>query len=251
MNNAAGEAQHIVLLGGTSDIGLAIVRALRTGYTRRISLACRDLEAGEAAAASLRSATCSVEVIEFDGADPASHPGLIASIAEKGDIDVAIVAFAQLGGPATACDPLAAASLATVNFTGNVSSIVAVGEQMRRQGRGAIVVLGSVAGQRVRAANPVYGATKAGIDGLCQGLGDTLAADGVHLMVVRPGFVHSSMTAGMAPSPFATSPEAVAEVAIAGLRRGRRVVWSPPVLRYVFSVLRVLPAPLWHLIGKD
>ena len=61
---------------------------------------------------------------------------------------------------------------------------------MRQQGHGSIVMLSSVAGERVRRANPVYGATKAGIDGFAQGLGDSLVGDGVHMLIVRPGFVH-------------------------------------------------------------
>ena len=85
--------------------------------------------------------------------------------------------------------PAAAAEIADVNFTGVVSSTIAVANQMRQQGHGSIVMLSSVAGERVRRANPVYGATKAGIDGFAQGLGDALADDGVHMMIVRPGFV--------------------------------------------------------------
>jgi decaprenylphospho-beta-D-erythro-pentofuranosid-2-ulose 2-reductase len=252
MNNAGDEAQHIVLLGGTSDIGLAIVRRLVSTATRRVTLACRDRAAGDTAAAALLAeqpagSDLAVEVIGFDGAEPSSHEAFVADlVARHGDIDVAVVAFAQLGGAATARDPQAAAQLATVNFTGNVSAIVAVAEQMRRQGHGSIVVLSSVAGERVRAANPVYGGTKAGLDGFCQGLGDDLAGDGVHMLVVRPGFVHSAMTEGMAAAPFATTPDAVAAATVAALRRRRRMVWAPGILRVVFSVLRHLPGPVWR-----
>ena len=107
-------------------------------------------------------------------------------------------------------------------------------------------MLSSVAGERVRKANPVYGGTKAGIDGFAQGLGDGLAADGVHLMVVRPGFVHSAMTQGLQAAPFATTPEKVAEATARGLRGRRRTVWAPGILRVVFSVLRHVPGPVWR-----
>lgn len=246
MNNATGDAQHVLLLGGSSDIGVAIARALQSPSTRRVTLACRDVERGEQAAATLSTPSCEVVVVPFDGAAAETHEQLVEQAAAAGDIDVAIVAFAQLGGGATARDPNAAAALAAVNFDGAVSAVIAVAEQMRRQGHGSIVVLSSVAGERVRAANPVYGGTKAGLDGFCQGLGDGLAADGVHLMVVRPGFVHSAMTEGLPPAPFATTPEAVAAVTLSGLRRRRRMVWAPPVLRYVFAVLRHLPGPVWR-----
>jgi decaprenylphospho-beta-D-erythro-pentofuranosid-2-ulose 2-reductase len=167
--------------------------------------------------------------------------------AKYGDVDVAIVAFGLLGdGAVTSVDGAAAVEVAHVNFTGVVSSTIAIANQMRLQGHGTIVMLSSVAGERVRQANPVYGGTKAGLDGFAQGLGDALAADGVHMLIVRPGFVHSKMTTGLKAAPFATTPEEVAEVTVKGLRAGRRVVWAPGILRYVFSVLRHTPGPVWR-----
>ena len=248
MQNALGEPQTIVLLGGTSDIGLAIVRQLLNPTTRTVVLACRDIERGERAAAGLRHDSLAVDVVAFEATDPALHVELVRSLAhEHGDIDVAIVAFGLLGdGAVTSVDATAAADLAQVNFTGVVSSTIAVANQMRQQGHGSIVMLSSVAGERVRRANPVYGATKAGIDGFAQGLGDALAEDGVHMLVVRPGFVTSRMTAGLKAAPFATTPEKVADATVTGLRAKRRVVWVPGTLRYVFSVLRHMPGPVWR-----
>lgn len=248
MHNALGEPQHILLLGGTSDIGLAIARELLTPATRAITLACRDVARGEAAAAGLRHGNLAVDVVAFDGRATDTHEAVVARVAEThGDIDLAVVAFALLGeGAETSRDVAAAAEIAHVNFTANVTATIAVANRMRGQGHGAIVVLSSVAGERVRSANPVYGGTKAGIDGFAQGLGDALAADGVHVMVVRPGFVHSSMTAGRKAAPFATSPEKVAEVTAKGLRSRRRMVWAPGILRYVFMALRHVPGPVWR-----
>ena len=248
MDNALGEPQTIVVLGGTSDIGLAIVRELLSPSARTVVLACRHLDKGEQAAAGLRHDGLAVDVMAFDGNDTASHDQFVADVtARHGDIDVAIVAFALLGdGEITAKDTTAAAAVAQVNFTGTITATIAVANRMRVQGHGAIVLLSSVAGERVRKANPVYGATKAGIDGFAQGLGDGLAADGVHLMVVRPGFVYSAMTQGMPAAPFATTPEKVAEATAKGLRGHRRTVWAPGILRVVFSVLRHLPGPVWR-----
>ncbi len=239
MNNGLGEPQSIVLLGGTSDIGVAIVRELISPATQRIVLACRDEDAGRAVAAGLSVPAAAVEVVPFDGADIASHQATLDRLAEAGDLDVVIVAFAQLGSGFT--DAQAAAAVDHVNFTGNVSAMVAAGNVMRRQGHGAIVLLSSVAGERVRTANPVYGGSKAGVDGFAQGFGDALAADGVHVLVVRPGFVHSAMTADLDPAPFATTPEAVAAATVKALRAKRRMVWAPGILRYVFSALRHTP----------
>lgn len=253
MENALGQPQTIVLLGGTSDIGLAIVRKLLSPTARTVVLACRDAEHGERAAAGLRHDSLTVHVVHFDALATDTHTQLIRSLsAEHGDIDVAIVAFALLGtGAETSVDPIAATEIAQVNFTGVVSATIAVANRMRGQGHGSIVMLSSVAGERVRRANPVYGATKAGIDGFAQGLGDGLAGDGVHMLIVRPGFVATRMTTGLKSAPFSTTPEKVAEVAVRGLRARRRVVWAPGLLRYVFSALRHLPAPMWRRLPLD
>ena len=208
MDNALHQPQTILLLGGTSDIGLAIVRQLLSPATTAVVLACRDTAAGEHEAELLRTDAVAVDVIAFDA--------------------------------------VAAAEVAHVDFTGCVSALVATANVLRAQGHGSIVVLSSVAGERVRAANPVYGGAKAGLDGVAQGLGDRLAADGVHVLVVRPGFVHSSMTEGLDAAPFATTPEHVAEVTVKALRNGRRTAWAPGVLRFVFSALRHVPGPIWR-----
>ena len=162
-------------------------------------LCCRDVDAGARAADGLRSDTVVVDVRPFDATDASSHTALIDGIAaDHGDLDVVILAAGLLGDDEVATvDPVVAYDLAAVNFTGGVAALVATANVLRRQGHGSIVVLSSVAGERVRAANSVYGATKAGLDGFAQGLGDRIAADGVHVLVVRPGFVHSSMTAGL------------------------------------------------------
>jgi decaprenylphospho-beta-D-erythro-pentofuranosid-2-ulose 2-reductase len=248
MDNALGEPQTILLLGGNSDIGLAIVREMLSPAARTVVLASRSVEKGELAAAGLRHSGLTVDVVHFDGGATDTHADVVADVvARHGDIDLAIVAFALLGeGEVTSVDTAAAAELAHVNFTGTITATIAVANRMRTQGHGAIVLLSSVAGERVRAANPVYGGTKAGIDGFAQGLGGGCVADGVHLMIVRPGFVHSAMTAGRQAAPFSTTPEVVAQVTAKGLRARRRMVWAPPILRPVFMVLRHLPGPVWR-----
>lgn len=248
MKNALGQSQTILLLGGNSDIGVAIVRAAITPFTRQVILACRDLDRGEAVASELRSEQLAVSVAHFDGAEPSGHSAFMADVAARhGNLDLVIVAYGRLGdAELTRTDVDAAVELAQVNFTGTIGALVAVGNQLVAQGGGSLVVLSSVAAERVRDANPVYGATKAGLDGFCQGYGDWLAPQGVHLLVVRPGFVHSSMTAGMTPTPFASTPDQVAAVTVKALARGRRTVWSPPILRIVFSILRHVPGPIWR-----
>ena len=248
MRNALDEPQTIVVLGGTSDIGLAIARALCGPATRHIVLACRDEHAGAAVAADLDLGPAETSVVAFEATDAASHPGFVDVLAERfGDLDVVVLAFGVLGDQATFdADPVAAARAVTTNYAGAVSVGLAVANRLRTQGHGRLVVLSSVAGERVRKANFVYGSSKAGLDAFAQGLGDSLASSGASVLVVRPGFVTSSMTAGLDPAPMATSPDAVAAAVVKGLRAGRRTIWVPGTLRLVFAVFRHLPGAVWR-----
>lgn len=117
---------------------------------------------------------------------------------------------------------------------------------MRAQGHGVIVALSSVAGERPRASNFVYGSSKAGVDAFFSGLADSLVGTGVSVLVVRPGFVRSKMTAGLAVAPLATTPEAVAEAIVSGIRRNRHTVWVPGVMRWVMSGLRHTPRAVFR-----
>jgi decaprenylphospho-beta-D-erythro-pentofuranosid-2-ulose 2-reductase len=109
-------------------------------------------------------------------------------------------------------------------------------------------VLTSVAGERARRENFIYGSSKAGLDAFTQGLGDALHPCGVHVMAVRPGFVRTRMTAGRPEAPLSTTPEAVAAAIESGLRRRAETVWTPTALRPVMSALRHLPRPLFRLL---
>jgi decaprenylphospho-beta-D-erythro-pentofuranosid-2-ulose 2-reductase len=248
MKNAFGEPQTVLVLGGTSDIGVAIVRALTSPSLRHVVLACRTPAKAEPIELALRRDGVTISVDTFDAANTGSHQAYIADVVSRvGDLDVVIMAFGVLGEQSEFdADPQAAVAAAHINYTGSVSAGLVVANQLRAQGHGQLVFLSSVAGERVRKANFVYGSTKAGLDGFAQGLGDSLEGSGASVLVVRPGFVHSAMTQGMKAAPFATTPEKVAAVTVAGLRSGRRTVWAPGILRFVFSALRHVPGPIWR-----
>ena len=248
MENAFGEPQSIVVLGGKSDIGLAIARKLMSPSTRSVVLACRRPDEATTQVASLSRDGVAVRAVAFDGADTDSHRGFVTSVcSEFGDPDVVILAFGQLGDQARFDDdPTEAVKVAHVNYTGAVSIALEFASRLRAQGHGRLVVLSSVAGERVRKGNFVYGSTKAGLDGFAQGLSDSLEGSGASVLIVRPGFVHSAMTTGMKAAPFATTPDAVADATVKGLKAGRRIVWAPGILRWVFMTLRHLPGPIWR-----
>jgi decaprenylphospho-beta-D-erythro-pentofuranosid-2-ulose 2-reductase len=242
-----GGVQSLLVLGGTSEIGLATARKLVEGRTRRVVLAARDIERAEAGADDLRRRGAEVEVVAFDARDYASHAAVLDAVFDAGDVDCAVVAFGVLGDQdRLATDAAAAVDAIETNYVGAVSVCIPLAERMRRQGHGTIVVLSSVAGERARKSNFVYGSSKAGLDAFAQGLGDRLHGSGVQVMVVRPGFVHTKMTAGLDDVPLSTDPDAVAESIAGGLRRSSHTVWSPAPLRLVMSALRHLPRALFR-----
>ncbi len=164
-----------------------------------------------------------------------------------GDVDLVMIAFGVLGDQAVSeADSAAARAVVQTNFTGVVSVMVPVVRRLRAQGHGTVVVFSSVAAERPRAANFIYGASKAGVDAFSQGFSDALAGTGVSVLTVRPGFVHTKMTHGLKAAPLSTSPEVVAERVLHGLRTGAHTVWAPAPLRGLMSVLRHLPRPVFR-----
>jgi len=250
MENALGIPQTILLLGGTSEIGLAIVSRLAGPHTRAVTLACRDRHAGEQAAVALadRCPNARIIVTEFDATAHERHDALLReAAAAMGDLDLVILAVGQLGDQAALeGDSSAAVALWDANATSAVSLGLATAAQLRAQAHGTLVVLSSVAGERVRRSNFIYGASKAAMDAFSQGLADSVIGTGARVLIVRPGFVHTRMTSGMKPAPLAATPDQVAEVVAKGLRGKARIVWAPGPLRFVFMVLRHLPGPIWR-----
>lgn len=248
MKNSLGRVESVLVLGGTSDIATATVEALIGRGTRRVVLAGRDRGRLNQRAETLRALGAEVDVHEFEALDFDAHVGVIDSVWDQhGDIDLVLLAVGALGHPDTdERDPGAVVDVIGTGFTGAASVGVATAERMRTQGHGTIVVLSSVAGERVRRANFVYGSTKAGLDGFFLGLGESLRGTGVHVMVVRPGFVHTAMTAGMKPAPLAVGPERVAADIVRGLERGSELVWSPPTMRPLMSVMRHIPRAVFR-----
>lgn len=247
MKNAIQEPQTVVLLGGTSDIGRAIVRELDSPSLRKVVLACRRPDEVDVTGLSDHA---EIVGVRFDALEHDGHERLLAEIVERtGDLDIVIQAFGELGAD-DGDDPQAGARLAEVNYVGAVSSGLAVARRLRAQGHGTLIVLSSVAGVRTRPSNFVYGSTKAGQDAFATGLGHALRGSGARVLTVRPGFVRSSMTEGRPEAPFAVEPAEVAKATVAGLRRGADVVWAPGILRLVFSILRFVPGPIWRRLDR-
>src|SRR5437764_3681526 len=231
MKDALGSVQSVLVLGGGSDIAQATLRELVRRRTRTVVLAARDPDALAPVVAELRAAgATTVETVSFDARDTAGHETFVDGLFDRfGDFDVALLAFGVLGDQEEAeHDGRAAVDIAEVNYVGSVSVTVPIAQHMRTQGHGTIVTLSSVAGERARRSNFVYGSSKAGMDAFFQGLGDSLVGSGVRVMIVRPGFVRTKMTTGMDEPPLSTNAEEVAKVVVGAIASGKEQAWAPP-----------------------
>ncbi len=222
MKDSLGSVQSLLVLGGSSDIAVATARRLAQDRTKRIILAARPSERLNAAVTLLRSHGADVRAVDFDALDFSSHEKVLAPLFEEGDIDVVLLAFGVLGDqPKDERDPLAAAQVVQTNYVGAVTSSLVCAEALKKQGHGSLVVLSSVAAERARKANFIYGSSKAGLDAFAQGLGDSLV-----------------------------TAEAVADGIVEGLRSNAETIWVPAQVRYAMSALRHLPRPIFRKVAE-
>ncbi|MCP1388144.1 decaprenylphospho-beta-D-erythro-pentofuranosid-2-ulose 2-reductase [Corynebacterium sp. TA-R-1] len=253
MLNAVGQAQHILLLGGTSEIGLAIAcELISRGGNPTVTLAAREgsPRIDDAVATVQAAGAGQVRLIDFDALDFAAHPGVIDAAFADGDVDVAVVAFGTLGDQEELWqDQAKAVASAQTNYTAPVSVGVLLGQAMKRQGHGTIIAMSSVAGQKVRRSNFVYGASKAGMDGFYLQLGEALREDGVHVTVVRPGQVRTKMTDGLKEAPLTVDKEEVAEAAVSAALKGERTVFVHKLFAPITFVLQHIPAPIMRRLS--
>ncbi|KAA0919740.1 SDR family NAD(P)-dependent oxidoreductase [Dietzia sp. ANT_WB102] len=242
----------VVVFGGRSEIGLAVAHRLAPGRT--IVLASRPgRDAAGLAAPLLTAGAAAVEHVDFDADDLDSHAAVVEDIETRiGEIDVAVLAFGILGEQEVAeRDSLAAARILHTDFVAQAALLTVLADRMKRRRRGVLVAFSSVAGQRVRRANYVYGSAKAGLDGFASGMADALHGTGVTLVIPRPGFVTGRMTEGMDPAPFSSTPDQVADAVVDRvLSRRAGVVWIPWQLRVMFAVARLVPQPIWRRMPR-
>jgi decaprenylphospho-beta-D-erythro-pentofuranosid-2-ulose 2-reductase len=242
--------QRVLVMGGTSEIALATIRALPLASHGELVLAGRDPEALEAAAAALPP-RWRTTVAVFDARRPESALAVVDATFAAGDVDLVLPAFGVLGSQdRSENDPMTVVDQLTVNVTTQAVVLLESARRMRDQGHGTICVLSSIAGVRTRRANFVYGAAKAALDGLGTGTGLLLEGSGARVLVVRPGFVRGRMTAGMAPAPFACTPDDVGHAIAGALRSGRRVVWVPRGLVWLGWVMRLTPQWAWVRVRR-
>ncbi len=238
-----GKGARILILGATSGIA----RACTLEWARRGSdlvLAGRDREELEILANDARIRYgIGIEIVEFEARDFASHPEFWARC---GEIDGVICALGLMPPQLEMeRDFESCRAMIEVNYTACVSVLNLVALDFETRKRGFIVVLSSVAGERARKANYLYGSAKAGISTYTEGLRARLWASGVSVTTVLPGPVDTSMTWGSDKLPLLIPPERVASDVYRGARRKSDVVWSPAPWRLIFAILRIVPGFIW------
>ena len=251
MIDSLGNVQSVLLVGGTSEIGQSIIdRLSQGGRLQRVVLLGRNEPALEASAEALRDKGMEAYVVVADLAGEIDAPVLTARCFDSGDIDVAVLAAGITPDSSVDTDSTYARDVAMVNFVSQMQLGTEITQRMLLQGHGAIVVISSVASERPRSDNYVYGATKVGLDAWANGLADAIADEPIRVLVIRAGMVRTRMSAGHKEAPFTCDPQDVADAVAKNLTRGPVTVWVPPQLRVLMSGLRHAPRPVFRKISK-
>ncbi len=235
----------VLILGGRSDIGLACARRFAAdGHP--IQLAARDAAALAAEKTDLELRhRVPVSLHEFDALDTASHDAFVDGLPELPRVAVSVVGL--LGDqPRSERDLPEAVRVMRSNYEGPAAILGLLANRFEARGSGTLVGVSSVAGDRGRATNYVYGSAKAGFTAFLSGLRNRLAGKGVHVVTVLPGFVATRMTADMdLPARLTAAPEQVAEAIFRAVARGRNTVYVKPVWMLVMAVIRNIPEPVF------
>lgn len=237
----------VLVLGATSAIARGTAAALaRRGHP--LYLAGRDETELARLAADLHIRyQVPVNYGSFDASDYESHSSFLARVLEAmGSLEGVLLAVGYLGDSATARTHFEEAErILTTNFTGAVSILGACANYLEQKGKGFIIGLSSVAGDRGRQSNYFYGAAKGGLSIFLQGLRNRLFPAGIRVMTVKPGFVDTAMTFGLPGLFLVASPDKVGERIAVALGQPRDVIYVPWFWRYLMLIIRNIPEPVF------
>jgi len=235
-----------IILGASSSMARAFIRDL-AARGDKLLLAGRNLATLEELAqdCKLRGAELA-EPIAFDARDPGCFGAIITRAdQETGVLNAAVFVGSMPDQSAIDADPALIDGTITDSFTGPARFLQMLAPVLETRGNGMIIGVGSVAGDRGRIANYVYGAAKAGFATYLSGLRNRLGRSGVHVMTVKPGPVDTAMTWGLGKMPFMTTPEAVSADILKAMKKRRNVVYTAGIWRLVMLVIRTIPEPVF------
>ena len=231
----------VLILGARSDIAMAVAhRFAKAGYD--IQLAARNSESlgTDKSDIELRYEVA-VTLHDFDALDIGSHERFADALPHLPDVAVCAVGFMGQQ-PENERDLQAAAQVMRSNFEGPASIIGVLANRFEQRGSGTLVGISSIAGERGRATNYVYGSAKAGFTAFLSGLRNRLAKCGVHVVTVMPGFVATQMTEGMdLPAKLTAEPNEVADAIARAVERKKDVIYVRPIWRLVMLIIRNIP----------
>lgn len=235
-----------IILGATSAMARAFARAV-SAEGAAVLLGGRDAEdiAALAADCKLRGARLA-EAVAFDARNPSSFAAIIdRASAEEGEINAAVFVGSMPEQSAIDTDPSLIDGVVTDSHTGPARFLQMLAPLIEARGCGTVVGVGSVAGDRGRIGNYVYGSAKAGFATYLSGLRNRLTRAGGHVVTVKPGFVDTAMTWGLPGLFLVASPEAVAADLLKAVRKKRNVIYTPFFWRYIMLIIRHIPEPIF------
>ena len=239
-------SESVLILGATS----AIARATAAAFAARgaaLYLASRDLVELERIAADLRLRH-SVEVRYgmFDAEAMETHEAFLQTVIEAmPNLSGVVLAFGYLGDVQAACDFKVGAKIIASNFTGAASILSHCANYFEPLQHGFIIGISSVAGDRGRQSNYVYGAAKGALSLYLQGLRNRLFASGVRVITIKPGFVDTAMTFGLPGLFLVASPQSIGERIVGTLGKSADVVYLPWFWRYIMLIIQHIPEPIF------
>jgi decaprenylphospho-beta-D-erythro-pentofuranosid-2-ulose 2-reductase len=237
------------IFGATSGIAVAVARRYAV-QGRRLILVGRDARGLDAVAADLGvRGAADTRILQADLADCEALPSVVATAwGYFGGIDVALIAYGSMGGQQEAERSSATtAAVMTVNFTSPTVLLNALADRFQAQGRGTIAAITSVAGDRGRRSNYVYGAGKGGLQRVLEGLRHRLSSAGVAVVDIRPGFVATRMTEHLErEGPLWASPDRVAADIVGAIAARRAVCYTPHFWRLIMLIVRAMPRFIFH-----
>jgi short-subunit dehydrogenase len=237
--------EPVLILGGRSDIGIAVAhRFAALGHAIQLAARNSDTLQAEKADIELRFGV-PVSLHEFDVLEIESHAAFVDALPQLPLI--AVCAVGVLGNQsASEQNPAVAKEIMRSNYEGPALILAALAEKFESRGRGTLVGISSVAGDRGRSSNYVYGSAKAGFSAFLSGLRSRLSQTGVHVVTVLPGFVATRMTADLRlPNWLTAQPQEVAAVIETAVRKHRDIIYSRPIWRLIMLAIRHTPETIF------
>lgn len=236
------ELSSVLLVGGTSEIGLSILRALDLGMESQITLIGRRMPQLN----ELDHLPNKLQFVQTDLENEIDIENLKYTIRRLNRIDLAIVASGYLPPENCDMDIMNLTRAVKINSLGIITVLAALAEKVTSQeSSGHILYISSVAAMRPRIKNFTYGASKTAADFFAEGLSFKYRNDGLFLHILRPGFVFTKMSKDFKPAPFAINTAEVAALALRGLKKGQTIIYAPSILKIVMNLLKIIPRTLF------